>query len=95
MVIDLNINISKYNPLVGNSCIKLPKQLDHPQKALINIKNTDGNKCNKCFKWCLVRYLHSVHCNKSRIRKVDKDFARELDFEDENFPAAGFEPTTT
>ena len=50
LVIDLNINISKYNPLVGNSCIKLPKWLDHPQKALINIKDTDDNKCNKCFK---------------------------------------------
>ena len=38
-----NINISKYNPLVGSSCIKLQKELDHPKKGLINIQTTDGN----------------------------------------------------
>ena len=32
-VIDHNINISKYNPLVGSSYIKLPKELDHPKKV--------------------------------------------------------------
>ena len=31
-VIDHSINISKYNPLVGSSCIKLPKELDFPRK---------------------------------------------------------------
>ena len=28
-VIKHNINISKYNPLAGSSCIKLPKKLNH------------------------------------------------------------------
>ena len=36
-VIEHNINISKYNPLADRNCIKLPKQLDHPRKGLINI----------------------------------------------------------
>ena len=31
-VIDHNIKISKCNPLAGSSCIKLPKELDHPIK---------------------------------------------------------------
>ena len=38
-VIDYDINISKYNPLAGISYIKLPKELDHPRKVLINIQN--------------------------------------------------------
>ena len=45
--IDHSINISKYNPLAGNSYIKLPKKLDHPRKGLINIKNFDDNECFK------------------------------------------------
>ena len=36
-VIEHNINITKYNPLAGNSYIKLPKDLDHLRKGLINI----------------------------------------------------------
>ena len=38
-VIDHTGSISKYNPLAGNSYIKLPKELDHPRKGLINIQN--------------------------------------------------------
>ena len=37
-VIDHTISISKYNPLAGHSYIKLPKELDHPRKGLINFK---------------------------------------------------------
>ena len=42
-VIDHTISISKYNPLAGSSCIKLPKELDHPRKGLINTQNIDDN----------------------------------------------------
>ena len=42
-VIDHIISISKYNPLAGNSYIKLPKELDSPRKGLINIQNIDDN----------------------------------------------------
>ena len=51
-VIDHTISISKYNPLAGSSYIKLPKELDHPRKGLINIQNIDDNEC---FKLCLAR----------------------------------------
>ena len=55
LVINHSISISKYNPLAGSSYIKLPKELDHPRKGLINIQNKADNEC---FKWCLVRYLN-------------------------------------
>ena len=45
-------NVLKYNPLPGSSYVKLPKELDHPRKGLINVQNIDDNEC---FKWCLVK----------------------------------------
>ena len=41
-IIDLvigHINISKYKPLSDSSYVKLPKELDHPKKDLINIQD--------------------------------------------------------
>ena len=78
-VIDHTISISKYNALPESSYIKLPKELDHPRKGLINIQNTDDNEC---FKWCLVRYLNPADRNPARITKANKDFAKKLDFKD-------------
>ena len=74
-VIDHNISISKYNTLVGSSYIKLPKELHHPRRGLINIQNIDGNKL---FKWCLVRYLNPADQNPAKITKADKDFPKIL-----------------
>ena len=53
-----------YNPLAGSSYIKLPKELDHPRKELINIQNADDNECFTC---CLVRYLNPADHNPARI----------------------------
>ena len=78
---DHNINISKYNPLVGSSYNKLPKELDHPRKNLINIQNIDDNEC-----WCLVRHLHPAYHHLARITKIDKDFSKKRDFKDMKFP---------
>ena len=75
MTIDHNINISKYNPLAGSIYIKLPKELDHPRKGLINIQNTDDNER---FKWCLVRYLNPADHNPRGITKPDKILQRDL-----------------
>ena len=72
-VVDHNISISKYNSLAGSSYIKLPKELDHPRKGLINIQNIDNNEC---FKWCLVRYLNPTNSKLAKIAKADKDFAK-------------------
>ena len=46
-VTDHNISILKYNPLVGSSYIKLPKELNHSRKGLINIQNINYNECFK------------------------------------------------
>ena len=51
-VLDYTINISKYKPSSGSSYSKLPKELDHPEKSLIDIQNLDNNGS---LKWCLVR----------------------------------------
>ena len=36
-VIDHDISISKYNPFVGSSYLKLPKEIDHPRKGLMKM----------------------------------------------------------
>ena len=33
--------MSNYNPLAGSSYLKLPKELVHPRKILIDVQNTD------------------------------------------------------
>ena len=66
-----DINISKYNPLVSNSYLTIPKELDHPRKRLINIQNINDNECCK---WCLVSTIG------------DKDLAKKLDFKGIKFP---------
>ena len=55
-VISESLNISSYLPLSVSTYIKLPKELNHPMKGLINIQNDD----NKCFLWCHARHLNLV-----------------------------------
>ena len=65
---DYNSNISQQNPLAGSSYTKLLTELDHLKECLINIQNIDDNKC---FKWCLVRYLHPADYDLARITKTN------------------------
>ena len=81
-LIDHAISILKYNLLAGSSYLKLPKEVDHPEKGLINIQNANDNEC---FKWCLVRHLNPADHNPRRITKADKDFAKSLEFKDIQF----------
>ena len=71
------------SPIAGSSYIKLPYELDHPRKGLIDIKNTDDNEY---FEWCLARCLHPTDHNPARNTKADKDFSKRLDFKDIKFP---------
>ena len=50
---------------------------------MINIQNIDDNKC---FKGCLVSYVHPADLNLVGIPEVDKSFVRELDFKDIKVP---------
>ena len=52
-IISQYLNLSSYLPLSGSTYSELPKELKHPMKGLINIRN-DGNNC---FLWCHVRHL--------------------------------------
>ena len=70
-------------PSAGSSYIKLPKELDHSRKGLINIQNTDDNEC---FKWCLIGYLNPADYNPGRTTKADKDLSKRFSFKDIKFP---------
>ena len=67
----------------GSSYIRLPKELGHSRKGLINIKNIDDNEC---FKWSLFRYLNPADHHPTRITKADKYFAKKFDFKDIKCP---------
>ena len=82
-VTDHTISISKYNLLAGSSYIRLPKELDHPRKGLINVKIIDDNER---FKWSIFRYSNPANRNPANITKANKEFTKKLDFKDIKFP---------
>ena len=53
-ILSHHVNIAKYVPLGGNSCLPLPEELRNSKKGLINLKN----EYHKCFLWCHVRHLN-------------------------------------
>ena len=76
------LNIVKYKPLKGSSYIQLPLELQNSAKGLINIKNDD----NECFRWCHVRFLNPILKNQKRINKSDKDYIKNLNYNNIEFP---------
>ena len=76
------LNVSSYSPLIGNTYIELPSELQHPMKGFINIQNNN----NKCFLWCHVRHLNLVDKNPQRITREDKQSVSKLNYEGINFP---------
>ena len=61
-VINLEIHTAEFNPMNGSSYIPLPDWISH-KKAIVNIQNKD----QKCFLWCILRYLHPVDEKNNRI----------------------------
>ena len=51
------LNIVKYEPMKGNSYIKLPNELCNSSKGLINLKNND----NECFRFCWTFIAFNLH----------------------------------
>ena len=76
------LNIVKYEPMRGNSYIKLPTELRNSSQRLINIKNSD----NECFRWCHIRHLNPQNKNPQRIKKSDKAFIENLNYSGIEFP---------
>ena len=76
------LNIVQYEPIKGSSYIKLPTELRSNMKGLINIKNED----NQCFKWCHIRHLNPQDVHSERIKKSDKEYIEELNYDGIEFP---------
>ena len=78
------LNISFYLPLSGSTYIKLPDELKHPMKGLINIQNND----NKCFMWCHVRHLNLNGVKLERIKKEDREVCKKINYQGVDFPVS-------
>ena len=76
----MEIHIVDYKPMKGNSFIPLPDFIMR-KKAIINMENKD----DKCFLWSVLRYLHPVRKNASRINDLKK-YVNDLNFKRINFP---------
>ena len=78
------IKVTTYQPLHGSNYIKLPIKLQNSAKGLINIKNKD----DECFRWCHIRHLNPQIKHPERIKKGDKQFMEELNYEGFEFPVS-------
>ena len=79
-VINLEIHTVEFNPMKGSSYIPLPDWISN-KKAIVNIENKD----EKCFLWCIPRYLHPVDEKDNRISDLKK-YEFSLNTEGINFP---------
>ena len=61
-VLHLEIHTVEFNPLRGSSYLPLPDWIMR-KKAILNIQNTD----DKCFLWCVLRYLNPKPKKDERI----------------------------
>ena len=67
---NIAIEICNYEPVAASSYFKLPEELNHLRKGLINIQNRDDNKC---FEWCHVRLLIlKIFILKEELMKINK-----------------------
>ena len=79
-VSSLEIHIIDYKPIKGGSYIPLPDFI-MKKKSIINIQN----KHNKCFLWPILRYLHPVQINETRLTDIRK-YENDLNFKGIDFP---------
>ena len=63
----LEIHTVEFNPTKGSSYIPLPDWIKD-KGAIVNIQNKD----DKCFLWCILRYLHPRERDKERIADLKK-----------------------
>ena len=63
----LEIHTAEYNPTKGSSYIPLPDWISN-KKAIVNIENKD----EKCFLWCILRYLHPKERDEERLTGLKK-----------------------
>ena len=85
-VISFEIHTVDYKPIKGSSHIPLPDFLMR-KKAIINMENKD----DKCFLWCVLRYLHPREKHSTRINDL-REYENDLNFKGINFPVKVKEP---
>lgn len=61
-ILQLTININKYNPLKALFCLPLPKEVKM-HKGVLNITNLD----KKCFMWSILAHLHPINVNAEKV----------------------------
>ena len=61
-ILNLVVNIYKFNPMRGSSYIDLPPFIKN-KKACINVENQD----DECFKWAILSALHPAKKNANRV----------------------------
>ena len=66
-VVQLEIHTVEFNPTKGSSYIPLPDWITN-KKAIVNIQNKD----EKCFLWCILRYLHPRDRDEERLTGLKK-----------------------
>ena len=76
------LNVVTFQPLTGSSYIKLPEELQNNMKGLINLQNED----HECFRWCHIRHLNPQEKNPQRIKLVDKEYIKNLNYSGIEFP---------
>ena len=74
------IDVTKYKPLRGSSCLPLPEKMK--KKATINIQN---KKDNECVRWCHLAFLFPVEQKAERISKY-KEHIDKVKHDKLNFP---------
>ena len=76
----LEIHTVEYNPTKGSSYIPLPDWISN-KKAIVNIENKD----EKCFLWCILRYLHPKEKDEHRLTGL-KEYEFSLNTKGITFP---------
>ena len=79
-VVHLEIHTVDCNPMRGSSYIPLPDWIMR-KKAIVNIRNTD----EKCFLWCVLRYLHPREKNDVRLTDL-KQYENDLNTKGIDYP---------
>ena len=79
-VYKLEIHTVEYNPTKGSSYNPLPDWISN-KKAIVNIKNKD----EKCFLWCILRYLHPKEKDEHRLTGL-KEYEFSLNTKGITFP---------
>ena len=82
-IIKLELHITRYTPLRGETWIPLPKELAD-KKAIIKMQNKD----NKCFLWCVLRALNPREKDPQRIDKKLKEKENTLNMDGIEYPVS-------